>query len=400
MAWREHLAQFRNDFGVGEPFRDLESLAEPPSELGAGEGLDLHFRRRFVHRHILRLVLDKDHLLERHERDIEFLLVLLEQFLGSVGPVVGLAAGFGPGAGMIAADDKVGASEILANDAMPKGLPRTGHPHGEVEQTEGGGLLGIRFEDAFVAAHPGKVVDVPLAGHPDDGVNEEVGFVLARRPEGQLLMGAMHRVARLERHHLPPAELAKAAPQLRRRVTEEFEIVMDGRLDALQATTHIDIVGMVQEVIDPRVLLQIGAENGLGLGQLVDRPDIADFHRRDDDALVVAQGDPTAAFEAFGKSFGHVEGDGNGPEQPGREAHFLEDAVVIVAIEEAFQRREGTVENQFEITELAIAQIPGRVALSLLFFLLGGGFAEVEFFQYAAMRFLECAHGISGLGCE
>ena len=62
----------------------------------------------------------------------------------------------------------------------------------------------------LVAAHAREVVDVARLRHADDGLNQQVRLDVLRRPERELLVGAMHRIARLERDDAAPAELLKA----------------------------------------------------------------------------------------------------------------------------------------------------------------------------------------------
>ena len=140
-------------------------------------------------------------------------LVLGHQFLGIVGTVERLALGVVAGAGMIAADDEVRAAVVLADDGVPDGLARTGHAHGQVQQRQRRGLLRVLLEHVLVAAHAGVVVDIAGLGQADHRVDQQVGLALARGTEGQFLVSAMQRVARLERHDLAPAELAEAAAQ-------------------------------------------------------------------------------------------------------------------------------------------------------------------------------------------
>jgi hypothetical protein len=69
----------------------------------------------------------------------------------------------------------------------------------------------ILVEHGLVAAHPGEVVDVAGLGQADDGMDQQVGLRLLRGAEGQLLVRAVQRVARLERDHLRQPSLRNSA---------------------------------------------------------------------------------------------------------------------------------------------------------------------------------------------
>ncbi len=124
----------------------------------------------------------------------------------------------------------------------------------------------------------------------------------------------------------------------------------------------------------------------------VRRPDIADVERRDDDALQIAQGDPVAALYALGKLLADVQRNRDGPEHPRRQPHRSHDLVVVVPVEEAFERREGAVQQQFDIAKLAFGQVPGRELARRLFLGFGVLRRQVEIFQFAAVRLFISAH--------
>ena len=121
---------------------------------------------------------------------------------------------------MVAADDEVRAAVVLADDRVPQRLARTAHAHRQVQQAQHRGLLRVALEHVLVAAHAREVIDVAGLGHADDRMDQQVRLDVARRPERQLLVRAVHRVARLERDDLAPAELAETAAQLGRRVAQ------------------------------------------------------------------------------------------------------------------------------------------------------------------------------------
>ena len=90
-------------------------------------------------------------------------------------------------------------------------------------------LLGIGLDQVLVAAHAREVIDVAGLRHADDGMDQQVRLDLLRRAERELLVRAVHRIARLERDDAAPAELLKAIAQLLRSVAQVLEIVVRWR---------------------------------------------------------------------------------------------------------------------------------------------------------------------------
>src|SRR5690606_31487869 len=73
-------------------------------------------------------------------------------------------------------------------------------------------------------------------------------------------------------------------------------------------------------------------------------------------------------------------------------AHFLEHPFIVLAAEKALERREGAIQEQLDVAELAVGQVPRGVIPRTLLFVLGRGLAQVEVLEHAAVRFLECTH--------
>ena len=173
---------------------------------------------------------------------------------------------------------------------VPDRLARAGHAHRERQQAERGGLLGIVAEQRLVAAHAGEVVDVAGLGHADDRVDQQVRLAACGGAEGQLLVGAVQRVAGLEGDDPAPAELAEAVAQLLRRVAQMREVVVHRRLDALRPGRRDRRCRLVEQVAHGRVGHVVGAEHGRS-----PRPRLSGCQRSvtvsmaSDHALVVAQ---------------------------------------------------------------------------------------------------------------
>ncbi len=168
----------------------------------------------------------------------------------------------------------------------------------------------------------------------------------------------MHRVARLEGHDLAPAELAELFAQLGGTVAEVLEIVMGGRLDPAQLAADVNGIGNVVEVVNGGMGLVGRAVHALRFRLLVRRPDIADVERGNDHALEVAQCNAVAALYGFGKFLADIERNRHRPEDPGPEAHVRDDRLVIVLVEKSFERRERAVQQQLDVAQLALGQVP------------------------------------------
>src|SRR6188508_43079 len=107
----------------------------------------------------------------------------------------------------------------------------------------------------LVAAHAREVIDVARLRHTDDRLNQQVRLDVFGRTERELLVRAMHRIARLERDDAAPAELLKAIAKLLGRIAQMFEIVVPRRLDAAQLAAEVDGVAARLQIIDRGMLL-------------------------------------------------------------------------------------------------------------------------------------------------
>ena len=120
-------AQLLDHRREAEPVGDVQPLLQAAAQLGAGDVEDGLALGDLVARLVLRLLLDVDHLLEVDHLDADLGLVLAEQLLRRVGVVEVLAVAVLARAGMVAADDHVGAAVVAADDARARS-PRAGRP--------------------------------------------------------------------------------------------------------------------------------------------------------------------------------------------------------------------------------------------------------------------------------
>ncbi|MPL71146.1 hypothetical protein SDC9_16917 [bioreactor metagenome] len=379
-ARRRGPAQLGHHLGEGEPVRNLQPFAQAAAQFRARdvEDGDLVLVGDLVGRLVLGALLHIDHLLEVDHLAADLRLVLGEQLLRVIGAVEILAGAVLARAGMVAADDHVGAAVVAADDAVPDRLARAGHAHRQVQQAERGGRLRVLVEHRLVAAHAGEVVDIAGLGEADHRVDQQVRLGFLRGAEGQLLVRAVQRVAGLEGDDLAPAELAEIGAQFVRRVATGLEIVMHRRLDAGDRAAEIDRARGVVQVVHRRMGEVVGAEDLGGLVGLVRHPFVGDRQDREDHTFLIAQRDVGAGLDALGEFLADVEGDRHRPERPVGEVHVLDDAVVILFAQEALERVETAVHQQLEVTDLPRRQVPRNEVAGLDLQLLRGFMGNVE----------------------
>src|SRR5690349_7343144 len=201
----EHLC----DLGSRELRRWQLALREQLAHLRAREeDVVVAPVRAGLRRRHLAADLAEERVLEEHRLDVELVrLELVEDQLRVVGAVVVADAG------VVAADDEVRAAVVLAADRVPDRLARAGVAHRRREGGDEhavGGVVAVH-EDA-VALDPGRGRDVVRLRVADERVDQEAVDGL-ERDLGQVLVGAVDRVARLEADDALPAALCEVHPR-------------------------------------------------------------------------------------------------------------------------------------------------------------------------------------------
>ena len=374
-ARREHAAQFAHHLGVAEPFRDVVSQREVALQLCVGVFaavqsflLDPGDRQETVLARYVALCLDREHL------DLQFLLVLAQQFLGGVRRVEistsltptlsrrerGFSACSWRGRiGVLGTHDQVGTAIVLVHDGVPQGFARAGHAHGQGQQRQRGQVVGKVAADGLVAVYPRVIVQVARLGHAHGRVQQDVPPDVLGRPQADLALQAVHGLAGLEGHHLAPAHLGEQGAQFLGRVPQGLEFVVHRQLDALQGATDVGVLHLFVEIAHTGVPVRGGAVHGLGFATLVRLPDIPHLEHGGHEALGVAQGDAQAGLEFAGEGGGYVQHDGHGPEGTVGQAHVVQHTVVRRLVQEAFQGREAPVQQQLQVAGLALGQGQG-----------------------------------------
>ena len=112
-------AQLRHYLGVGEPFGDVQPFLQATAEFGAGKAQHRLAGAQLVHRNVLGALPHVDHFRKRQHPNTQFVLMAGNQLLGGVGFVAALPELIPAGTGVVAADDEMAASVVLADDGVP-----------------------------------------------------------------------------------------------------------------------------------------------------------------------------------------------------------------------------------------------------------------------------------------
>ncbi len=173
-------------------------------------------------------------------------------------------------AGVVAADDQVRAAVVLAEQRVQQGLarPRVAHVQRIAGLDDGRRhevVLGQRRDRA--GAHVGR--DVTGLERAQQRVHQHAVADLDR-DLGQVLVRAVHRVARLERGDARPAQRREQRPRLRRRHEQLAVLLGEATLrQHLDRAGQIDL-GLVHHHLHARVLGVGGPEHALAFVRLVD----------------------------------------------------------------------------------------------------------------------------------
>ena len=93
---------------------------------------------------------------------------------------------------------------------------------------------------------------------------------------------------------------------------------------------------------------------------------------------MVPQGDVLALFNAVGKLLGDIERDRHRPKLPIAQAHVVHHAVVVFLSQEAFERIEAAIHQQFQIANLAWRKIPRHEVCCFAFQLLCAVIGDIK----------------------
>ena len=277
--------------------------------------------------------------------------IVVEDLLRVVGAVVVA------GAGVVAADDEVGGAVVAADDRVQDRLARAGVVHLRRLDAEHDPVVRVVvLHQHLVAAHPHVGGDVAGLGLADQRVDEEPVAGL-QRGLGQVLVGAVDRVAGLEGDDPLPAALLEVGLVLGRRLVAAHEglLVVGQRVDLDRAGDAA--VALLVDRGDARVLLVGGPVDLLGLALDVALPDLLDRDPAERLAFVAGELDDVAdlALEV-GR-----QGDRDRPVVAAGGAHLGADALPVGGALEAGQRREAAVADHLEVGGVALVKGQGKL---------------------------------------
>ena len=278
--------------------------------------------------------------------------IVVEDLLRVVGAVVVA------GAGVVAADDEVGGAVVAADDRVQDRLARAGVVHLRRLDAEHHPVVRVVvLHQHLVAAHPHVGGDVAGLGLADQRVDEEPVAGLQRRL-GQVLVGAVDRVAGLEGDDPLPAARLEVGLVLGRRLVAAHEglLVVGQRVDLDRAGDAA--AALLVDRGDAGVLLVGGAVDLLGLALDVALEDLLDLDPAQRLAFVAGELDDVAdlALEV-GR-----QGDRDRPVLAVGGAHLGADALPVGGALEAGQRREAAVADHLEVGGVALVKGQGKLS--------------------------------------
>ena len=136
---------------------------------------------------------------------------------------------------------------------MQERLAGTGHAHGQGQQIQEVAVGWVVAADLLEAAHPDVVIEIPGAGHPDNGHQKQIGACRVHGMQGHLELGAVNRMACLKTHHTLPSEFLVRRTGFPGRHAQRLEIEMQRRAKDLQRAANVEVAGFLIDIGDTRV---------------------------------------------------------------------------------------------------------------------------------------------------
>ena len=256
--------------------------------------------------------------------------------MGGVRRIKRLAGRVVARAGVVAADDEVGAPVVASDDRVEQDFTGAGHPHRERKKAEDdrAGLV-VVIDQRAIATNAGVMVDVAGLCHSDDGMNQQTAADLFSRALGEFLVSPVERVAGLERDDLGPAEFGEVLAEFAGGLTQLDEVVVRRRADHFELAGGV-VVGLAVEIGNGGMLRVGRAVGALRFDRLVERVDFLDVKEGEEVAVDVAKRDRLANLDTV--SGLDRESDRKRPERAVGEPPFGDHAVIVGLAEEAGQR--------------------------------------------------------------
>lgn len=291
---------------------------------------------------------------------------------------------------MITTNDEVGVSVVLADNGVPESLAGTSHAHGQGQEGESSHAGRVATDNGLVDTDTGKVVDITGLGQTDDGVDQDVGLAGASSADSQLTVGTVHRVTSLESNDTGPVELLEVSTDLGRGVSVGDIVVVDRSLDGLNVSSNVELLDGLVEVLDSRVSKIIVSKDLDSLLDLIGSVDV--LNSQDGDGVVVTGvAESNALVDLQGDAvdilLGDIQVDWDRPEGAIGETEIIDNAVVILLVQETLERRETSGDDELEITKLTLSEDNGLDGRGLLEELLVNGLiADNKILEDSAVR--------------
>ncbi len=161
---------------------------------------------------------------------------------------------------------------------------------------------------------------------------------------------------------------------------------MGGQLEALDTAADIDRVGALEQAGDTRVVGIRGAEHLLGLLLLVGPVDLVHVEHSEHHSLRVSQRQLVALVKRRRRLFGQIQNHRHRPDRAVRQPHVRAHRAICLLTQEATERRERSVQQQLEVADLPVGQVPGGEACAGSFQLSGALGRDQEIDKLSAVR--------------
>ena len=349
----EHL----HDGLEGKPLRNVLTCAKSFAEFGARQGLDREALFLGVVSSDVVFLGGVDEVQGRHALDAELGRLRLGEVLSFVRTVEVFAVQGRLGASHVAANDEVRAAVVFADHHVVNGFAWAGHVHG-VRQVvpHGARVLGLGLEH-FVSLVPHSAVNVVGLGRAASRVHHHhaaLAHVLGVERAGEeLVVGAVHGVAALERDHVLVGRQLRA--DLLWGLARELA---HGLVEALEGARHVVLAALEGHHEGAGVLERRGAVALLALQWLL-RQVLALYHHGRHGQVALLEEHLVSRHERFVVGVKHHR---QREEEATGEFHVLDHRKVGLFVHEAGQWRETTVADKLHVAHLPLVQLHFLVA--------------------------------------
>ncbi len=162
---------------------------------------------------------------------------------------------------MVAADDHVVCAVIAPDDRVPNGFTGTSHAHCQRQERQDNLVwFVVVLGQRLVCPDPGVMIDVAGFGHANGRMQQQHSVDRGDGPLGQLLVHAVQRIARLERHDILASGLGQDLPGLGRRAAQVLKVIVTRNLKDPDWTRRVE-PPPARHLVDERVPGILSAEH-------------------------------------------------------------------------------------------------------------------------------------------